>query len=1047
MNRFIDVSKDVLVERAKELECLYLIDEALAGITDSDALLKITEIIPVGFRNLHACTVNIVLDGQIFLTKPTPENADVLEANIIVANELRGSIKVMYPKYTFPEGQPVFLDQEIKLLNTIAKRIAETIYRKSLLDTRNYRKDWETIITLLQKTDQDMLMYVCEKMLALLARMNPSLLMDIFHEMNWTKYKVNGELNFPLETLPAVDVTRLSHLMFESACACLDDDQIYDYINLWIYQGKTYELIKKVDKKDSDAKSISKALSQYTKAVKDNEMSSAATKRWLTVELIRRFLSDNPKVITNAHRYITIDAFCNLLDHFVCSPKSIGKIGGKGTGFFIANQIIESHFAKNKEFENIRFPKTWYISSDELLNLIENNGLDELNELKYQDILEIRASYPRIIQMLKNSKFSQYVYNELGQILDYCEDKPLIVRSSSLLEDQIDSSFSGKYKSLFLTNTGSKQDRQKQLVEGILEVYASMFNPDSIQYRKERNLLDCSEQMGIMIQEVVGTRVGPYFFPLYAGVAFSNNELRWSPRIKREDGLLRMVMGLGTRAVDRVGEDFPILISPGQPGLRVNQSVMELKKYSPQLMDVIDVENNQFLTLPITEVMKEFGHLIPHINYTASVLKNDVIMGMNKLTADYKQDEFIITFDGLFKNTTFNKQVLSILTLLKKQLGYPVDIEFACDGEHFYLLQCRPQSRNHDNAPVAIPSDIPFQSTVFTANKYISNGKVTGIKTVVYVDPTEYSRLEKQEDLLSVGSAISEINRILPRKSFILMGPGRWGSRGDIKLGVPIAYSDINNTAMLIEIASEKSRYQPELSFGTHFFQDLVEENIKYLPLYPEESQVIFNSPFFYSSKNSLSRILPSYSYLENVIKVIQIEENFFGKELFVLMNADLEKAIAYLDSSSKEGSNLHSNDNSAKMEFDKDGDEKEDQEWKWRHFMSEQIAKQIDMEACGVKGIYLFGSTNNGTAKLNSDIDLLIHFDGTEVQKQKLDNWLKGWSLALSEINFLKTGYKSNGLLDVHYITDQDILDKTSYAIKINSIYDPAYPLRLRMN
>lgn len=118
---------------------------------------------------------------------------------------------------------------------------------------------------------------------------------------------------------------------------------------------------------------------------------------------------------------------------------------------------------------------------------------------------------------------------------------------------------------------------------------------------------------------------------------------------------------------------------------------------------------------------------------------------------------------------------------------------------------------------------------------------------------------------------------------------------------------------------------------------------------------------------------------------------------------------------------------------------------WKWRHNMAEQIARMIDMDAFSIKGIYLFGSTNNCTARLNSDIDLLIHFDGTKEQKEKLDTWLHRWSMILSEINYKKTGYKTNGLLDVHYITDQDILNKTSFAVKINSVFDPATPLRLR--
>lgn len=1037
MNRYNNMSKENLVERAKELECLYLIDEALLKSSLSEILTEIIGIISLGFRNIKACNAVIILNDQVYSTKPVTENGDELQAEIIINKEVQGFVRVIYPKNTFPSGEAIFLEQEHRLLKTIANRISECIEKKDL--KVNYsRKSWETIIHLLQKTDEDMLLYVCEKMLSLLARTNPNVLSEIFREMDWVKYEIQGEINFPLETLPAVDVQRLSNIIFSLVSTCLQNSQIYEYVSLWVYQGKTYELIKIVDKKDSDVKKIITALRQYNKAVDGNVMSSEATKRWLIVELTRRFLTDNLKIISSVQKYISINGFCELLDSFICSPRSIGKIGGKGTGFFISNQIIKSYIEQNPEFENIRIPKTWYISSDELSYLIEDNKLDELNEHKYRDIIDTRTGYPRIIQMMKNAKLSPYILNELSRIIDYCQDKPLIIRSSSLLEDQIDSSFAGKYKSLFITNTGTKDERQKQLVDGILEVYASLFNPDSIQYRKERGLLDCCEQMGIMIQEVVGSKVGPYFFPLYAGVAFSHNELRWSPRIRREDGLLRMVMGLGTRAVDRVGEDFPILISPGQPNLRVNQSLFELTKYSPQMIDAIDLVNNKFVTLSIKDVIKDYGNEIPHIGYVASTIKNDFVSELNRFTTNFKTDDIIITFNGLVNKTPIVKQVHSILNLLKEQLGYPVDIEFASDGDYFYLLQCRPQSKNHDNAPVPIPADIPYQHTIFTANRYISNGKVSGIKTIVYVDPDEYKKL-KYEDIYNVRNAISELNQILPRRSFILMGPGRWGSRGDIKLGVPIAYSDINNTAMLIEISQKESKYQPELSFGTHFFQDLVEENIKYLPLYPEDKDIIFHYSFFRSCKNSLQEMLPTFSILSDVIKVIQIDKHYYNKEMTVLMNADLEKAIAYVKKPKKH----ETNDDLNKMKIDKEI--KEDQGWQWRHYMAEEIAKQMDMEAYHVKGIYLFGSTNNCTARLNSDIDLIIHFEGNEDQKKQLMTWLDGWSMALSKMNFLNTGYKSDGLLDIHFINDKDIEDKKSYASKINSVYDPAFPLRLR--
>lgn len=1039
MERYKNVAKDILVERAKELECLYLIDEALANTPFPDVMQKIVEVIPVGFRSQASCIAAIELDDKIYNSKPMIQNADEMQTPIHINGVERGCIKVAYPKNTFPQGGPVFLEQESKLISTISTRIAESIIKRTIQESGGYKNRWKTIVDLLQKTDNEMLLYVCGRMIALLSRMNPDLLPGIYQEMGWEQHLYQGEINSPLEMLPDMDVVRLSDVLFESASACLEDKEIYENINTWIYKGKTYEIARIVNKKDSDIKSIIKALKKYAQTVKSNEGSSEATNRWLKVELIRRFLTENPASITKAQKYIRIEAFCDLLESFIGSPRGVGKIGGKGTGLFIAHQIINANKEKLPHLDNVKMPRTWYISSEVLCNLIDNNGLDELNEHKYKDIVEIRAAYPRIIQMLKNLKFSSYVNDALGEILDECKDKPLIIRSSGLLEDQVDTSFSGKYKSLFIPNAGTKADRYRQLVEGILEVYASIYNPDSIQYRKERNLLDHFEQMGIMIQEVVGKRVGPYFFPLYSGLAFSYNELRWSPRIRREDGLMRIVMGLGTRAVDRVGDDFPILISPGQPGLRVNQIPMEIKKYSPQMIDLIDIEKRQFSTLPISLLIKEYGDKIAHIDQVASVLKHDVISEASIFTSDFLNDEFVITFEGLIKKTPILVQIKSILSVLKENLGYPVDIEFASDGEHFYLLQCRPQSRNRDNAPVAIPADISHSDTVFTANKYVSNGKVTGIKTVVFVDPAKYAQLEKHEDYLRVGRAISEINRILPRRSFILMGPGRWGSRGDIKLGVPVAYSDINNTAMLIEIASKESKYQPELSFGTHFFQDLIEENIKYLPLYPDDSDVIFSRAFFNSTKNALGKIIPAYTDLAHVVKVIQVRDEFLKKELFVLMNADLEKAVAFLSHPSdySESNQTHA--------MDYEPENVEEGGWRWRHYMAEKIAEQMDMEAFSVKGIYLFGSTNRCTAKLNSDIDLLIHIDATKKQKQELDIWLKGWSLALSEINYLKTGYRSNGLLDIHYITDQDILDKTSYAVKINSVYDPAYPLRIR--
>jgi hypothetical protein len=225
----------------------------------------------------------------------------------------------------------------------------------------------------------------------------------------------------------------------------------------------------------------------------------------------------------------------------------------------------------------------------------------------------------------------------------------------------------------------------------------------------------------------------------------------------------------------------------------------------------------------------------------------------------------------------------------------PMDVEFASDGNDLYILQCRPQSHMEDQEHVLIPTWIPEKNKLFSANKYVTNARVQGIRTLVYVDPDGYSGVASFGDLVAVGDAVSRLNAILPRRSFILMGPGRWGSRGDIRLGVRVTYSGINNTAMLIEIARKVGNYVPDLSFGTHFFQDLVEANIRYLALYPDEEGVVFAHEFFKNSPNSLADLLPEYHYLANVIKVIDIPAATHGCEANIIMDGENEMALGYL--------------------------------------------------------------------------------------------------------------------------------------------------------
>jgi len=255
----------------------------------------------------------------------------------------------------------------------------------------------------------------------------------------------------------------------------------------------------------------------------------------------------------------------------------------------------------------------------------------------------------------------------------------------------------------------------------------------------------------------------------------------------------------------------------------------------------------------------------------------------------------VVTFDRLLKDGPFIHQIRDILSILQEKLEIPVDIEFACDGDihKLYLLQCRPQSYIKFSKEIQIPRNIPDDKILFSNHQTISSGEIFGIEYIVYVDPVEYGKLSTYEDLLEIGKIVGKLNQVLPRRKFILIGPGRWGSRGDIKLGVSIGYSDINNTALLVEVAKIQQNYVPELSFGTHFFQDLVEAQIQYLPIYIGQEQTVFHEEFFQQT-NMLKKLLPDAGKFDSVVRVIQTSQQTPNQTLTVLMDEEEARAIGF---------------------------------------------------------------------------------------------------------------------------------------------------------
>jgi len=825
----------------------------------------------------------------------------------------------------------------------------------------------------------------------------------------------------------------LAQETFDLAAEHLPDEEILGRMQKWIDEDKSSFLVNAARDVHAPLSDVWDALRRFERLSRDGVRLGEAARKGVGVALIRRFFTEQLEYIKVAKEVLDIEDFFALRERVIAPAGSHGRLGGKSSGLFLALKALERAGTAPGW---IGTPKTWYLASDGLQAFVRYNNMEDVYEQKYKSIDEVRRDYPHIVRMFKTSHFPPDVVNGLSMALDDMGDVPLVVRSSSLLEDRMGSAFSGKYKSLFIANQGTKAERLDELQDAITEVYASTFGPDPIEYRAERGLLDFNEEMGILIQEVVGRRVGRWFFPSFAGVAFSSNEFRWSPRIRREDGLIRLVPGLGTRAVDRLADDYPVLVAPGQPGLKVNVTIDEIERYSPKKIDVIDLEARRFETVDLPELLRTHGDDFPGVERVASVVEDGMSRRLRPLMTDFGRARLVADFSGLIDSTPFLGTMAAILDTLKRTMGTDVDIEFACDGDDFYLLQCRPQSRGGGEIQATIPQRVPAPDVIFTAERFVSGGLVPDITHVVYVDPQGYAGLETETELRAVGEAVGRINKLLTRRRFILMGPGRWGSRGDIKLGVRVTYSDINNTAMLIEIARKKGNYVPDLSFGTHFFQDLVEARIRYLPLYPDDPGIRFNEAFLRETPSVLADLLPEYAEISEVLRVIDVPAASGGRVLRVFINADQDAALGMLAdplASIEIGEPEVATDPARPTDH-----------WRWRAGMAERIAREMDRQRFDVAGVWLTGSTKNATAGPASDIDLIVHHRGSPESRLLLEHWLEGWSRCLAEINYLRTGHRADGLLDVHLITDDDVRRRSSFAVKIDAVTDAARELPL---
>jgi hypothetical protein len=613
----------------------------------------------------------------------------------------------------------------------------------------------------------------------------------------------------------------------------------------------------------------------------------------IEVVLIRTMISDQLKYIKMARKWFNVEDLREIRKNKIGG----GKVGGKAAGMLLAMRILKET-APEEVRDHFRTPISYYLGSDVFYNFMSMNELMHWNDQKYKTEEDMRADYPMICADFSKGKFPPDILDRLEDVLRRAGETPLIVRSSSLLEDNFGTSFAGKYESIFCPNQGTPEENLQALTDAIIRVYSSALHPDALLYRHIKGLADYDERIAILIQFVEGEKFGRYFLPHAAGVAFSRNLYRWSPQIKQEDGFLRLVWGMGTRAVDLVADDYPRLVALSHPRLYPSSDPRYIRHYSQQYVDVIDLEENRFRTMPVREVVtSRYPPLrcimqIEQDGYLASLLTNMIT-----------PEKLVVTFEGLLARTPFPTRIREALQLLETHYEAPVDTEFTVEildthTQHpdvrITLLQCRPQSHIQDSADASLPHDLAQENIILSTQRMVPQGAIRNIRYVMFVTSEGYFNLSTQDERTKLERTIGELNAALKDETYIAVGPGRWGTSTP-DLGVHVAYGDIYNARALVELSGEAIGASPEPSFGTHFFQDLMEAHIYPLAVFIDDKDATFNRSFFYKTPNRISKFIKADKRLLQTLRLIAVDDFRPGHHLDLVMDGQKSRAAAYL--------------------------------------------------------------------------------------------------------------------------------------------------------
>jgi pyruvate, water dikinase len=608
--------------------------------------------------------------------------------------------------------------------------------------------------------------------------------------------------------------------------------------------------------------------------------------------VLKMLVTRDERMQALAAKYFTLEDLVEIMQRMV----GTGQIGGKSLGMLLGRAILRQ---SDPPWQcRLESHDSFYVGSDVFYTYLVQNGCWWLRRRQKDFSLYLqRAEQAR--QKILEGVFPDSIQQQFLEMLEYFGQSPLIVRSSSLLEDNYGNAFSGKYESVFLANQGTPQERLQAFMRAVRTVYASAMSEDGLTYRLHHGLLDRDEQMALLVQRVSGELHGSLFFPQVAGVGFSFNPFVWNEDIDPQAGMLRLVFGLGTRAVDRTDDDYTRLVALNAPLRRPEARPDQVRQFAQRRVDVLDLKANQLVSREFELVAQAFPSALVDLFATREEPRPAHALDRDQAGAFFGY----VAFERLFTETGFVPAMKELCHTLQSAYNHPVDIEFTANfaptGQfRINLLQCRPfqVKIGGEGSRVKLPEKMePGHLLLQSAGPIVGHSLATVIDRLIYVVPSVYSQMSPSQRY-SVARNIGRLTHLDPpekRRTLMLVGPGRWGTSMP-SLGVPVSFAEINTVSVICELALMHEGLIPDVSLGTHFFNDLVEMDMLYLAVSPGREGHALHEEFLRQQPNQLAALLPAAQNLAEVLRVVDSAAQAGGQALFLHVDSMKQRGTCY---------------------------------------------------------------------------------------------------------------------------------------------------------